>query len=69
MSMSITYVGWNYGAMHLTISPSSPLMEEIFNSTLQLEFMPAKSIPDSTFFIIFTNIEKISSKLIPFIFK
>ena len=65
----VYYVGWIHGAVHPIISPSNPLMEEIFNSTFQLEFMPAKSIPDLTFFIIFINIEKISSKLIPFILK
>jgi len=62
----VYYVGWIHGAVHLTISHSNPFMEEIFNSTFQLEFMLAKSVPDSTFFIIFTNTEKISLKLIHF---
>ena len=49
--------------------PLQPTTKEIFDPTLQLEFIPAKPTPDSTFFIIFTNTEKISSKLIHFFLK
>ena len=49
--------------------PLLPTLEEIFDLSLQLEFISDKSTLDSDFFIIFTNTEKISSKLITFIFK
>ena len=49
--------------------PPQPTMEEIFDLTPQLEFISDKSTLDSTIFIIFTNTEKISPKLITFIFK
>ena len=49
--------------------PPQPTMEEIFNLSPQLEFISDKSTLDSTIFIIFTNTEKISPKLITFIFK
>ena len=49
--------------------PLLPTLEEIFDLSLQLEFISDKSTLDSAFFIIFTNTEKISSKLITFIFK
>ena len=61
-------VGWNMVQRRNNL-PFQPTMEEIFNLTLPLEFILAKSTLDSTFFIFFTNTEKISSKLIPFIFK
>ena len=61
-------VGWNMVQRSNNL-PFQPTMEEIFNLTLPLEFILAKSTLDSTFFIIFTNTEKISLKLIPFFLK
>ena len=63
--LQVTELWWNVSN---NLSPQ-PTTEEIFDLTLQLKFIPTKLILDSTFFIIFTNNEKISSKLIHFFLK
>ena len=61
-------MGWNMVQCTQQSPPPAHYGGDLRSNSL-VRIHSGQATPDSTFFIIFTNTEKISSKLIPFIFK